>query len=441
MPTIQPIPAIRYATSGPDVSALIAPPYDVLDHVTKPALLRQSEHNIVAVDLPHLPAKALGPDAVYVEAGRRFRAWLDAGVLKADRQPGLFVYQQTYAVDGLTHRRRGVFANVAVQPFGPSTVRGQGGIHPHEQTFAAAKQDRLKLMQATGVQLSPIFGIYSDAGATVATLLEAVIAAGPPMMHGTTPFDQVRHEVWRADDAIAAKLVAALTPADIFIADGHHRYNTALNYLQELERSGAPVPERARYCMFVLVAMQDAGMIVLPTHRVLGGMTGFTFESFRAAAQDRLVIEPFDGADLSSLEAAINSRPAADHAMGLIARDGAGLHLAVAATPNPDPLRERFPQASDAWRSLDVAIVQHVLVEQVCQAAFSPGQAVSWKFPHELSEVEKLVSEGDGQLGVVLRPTPLDAVRRVAEAGELMPQKSTFFYPKLATGLIVNPLS
>ncbi len=445
MPTISAIPAIRYAaaTGGADVSALIAPPYDVLDARTKAALLAQSPENIVAVDLPHLPAKAVGPDETYARAGKTFRGWLDGGVLVRQNDPAMFVYQQTYDVQGRRFQRRGLFANVGVQPFGKSPTPGQGGVHPHEQTFASAKEDRLKLMLATGVQLSPIFGLYSDAQGQVAALLDEVVSSGPATMAGRTPFDGVLHEAWSVSDARrVAGLTAALQPRDIFIADGHHRYNTALNYLDRLKQSGAAVPEAARQCMFVLVAMQDPGMIVLPTHRVLGGMGGFTFTRLVEAARGLLHIAPFDGADPAALEAAIHARPPGEHAMGLVSRrDDGGLHLAIATTAEPDPLRATHPNQSEAWRSLDVAIVQHVIVDRICQPTFSPGQDVAWKFPHELDELMALVKDPAYQLGVIVRPTPLESVRRVAEAGELMPQKSTFFYPKLATGMVINPLA
>lgn len=448
MPKIRPIPTIRYARAadaaagGADVSALIAPPYDVLDASTKGQLLAQSPHNIVAVDLPHLPAKAVGPDETYVRAGETFRNWLASGVLVRESEAAMYVYQQTYEVLGRRYQRRGLIANVGVQPFGPGTATC-GGIHPHEQTFASAKEDRLKLMVATGVQLSPIFGLYSDAQGAVAVLLDEVVSQGPPKMRGTTLFDGVLHEAWAIDAAKSRAFTHAMEPRDVFIADGHHRYNTALNYLAKLEQSGRPVPDTARYCMFVLVAMQDPGMIVLPTHRVLGGMNGFTFEAFVAASRGMLNVTPFDGTDPAALEAAVLARKPAEHAMGLVARgpEGKRLHLAIATTVAPDPLKATHPQQSEPWRSLDVAIVQHLIVERICQPTFNEGRDVMWKFPHELGELMSLLGEPNYQLGVIVRPTPLDSVRRVAEAGELMPQKSTFFYPKLATGMVINPLT
>lgn len=442
MPEIAPIPAITYPPQpgGPtDLSDRIAPPYDVLTPESKAALLRRSEHNIVAVDLPHLPAKTVGPDETYREAGERFRAWLERGVLARRDQPAIFLYQQTYEVGGRRYQRRGVIANVRVQPFGPAPWGdGRGGIFPHEETFSAAKEDRLKLMRATRAQLSPIFGLFSDPDALIVERIDQIRNGYPPTFRGTTA-DGTLHEVWAVDrPGPIEQLQLALRDKDAYIADGHHRYNTALNYRNEVAAGAAAGP--ADWCLFVLVSMQDPGMIVLPTHRVLGNMKRFDFDTFVRVAEGRLKIEPVLGKDLPLLEQAVNSY-AHPHAIGLYnpANPEAPLHIATVV--EPDPLARTHPDRSEAWRQLDVAIVQHLIVEQLCQPNFcEPGEQVAWKFPHALDDLRQLTDGEHYQLGLVLRPTPLDAVRRVSEAGELMPQKSTFFYPKLATGLVINPL-
>ncbi len=466
MPRIQPIDAIVYdAPTGADVSLKIAPPYDVLDAASKADLLARDEHNIVKVDLPHTPAKTLGPDEAYENAGKTFRDWLERGVLVKRDRPALFVYQQTFAVGDVTYKRRGLIANVAVQPFGPAPD-GHGGVYPHEQTFSAAKQDRLKLMTATGAQLSPIFGLYSDPEGRVQPLLDSIADAsggrGGPTAHGHTLVDpDVQHDVWAVDDAdTLSALQDVLRDADVFIADGHHRYNTAINYRQQTIDAGeiaADAPSGghpADWCMFVLISMQDPGMVVLPTHRVLGGMNGFSVEAMVTASYGRLKAEPFAGGDAAALEAALPSH--GPHAMGLVERqDGGQKRLWVLTTTENDPLAATHGDKSEAWRGLDVAVLQHLIVEQVCQPTFGTGdEPLAWKFPHQLSQLGGLLADdpaaagvsGSGktdngyQLGVILQATPLDSVRQVSEAGELMPQKSTFFYPKLATGFVVNPV-
>ena len=441
MPIIRPIPAICYAVpAGGDVSGLIAPPYDVLDEAQKDFLLRRSPHNLVAVDLPHLPAKTVGPDEVYVQAGARFSDWVDRGILERRADACMFVYRQTFTTGGQTHRRLGLVANVPVRPLSDPrrSASAEGSIYPHEQTFSEPKEDRLKLMRATRAQLSPIFGLYHDPDGRTNQLLLQIAQGADPMMHGTTANDGVLHELWSAATH-TQQLSEAMADRDVFIADGHHRYNTAVNYLNEMGATAAGPDHPARFCLFVLVSMQDPGMIVLPTHRALGGMANFNFERFVGAASPGLRVSPFDGSDLAALESALPG--AGPHAMGLVHRQDGQRQLSIATTAHEDPLAGQFADRSLSWRQLDVAIVQHLIVEQVCEPSFcAPGKPVKWRFPHSLDQLDRQLDGDDCQLGLVMQATPLDAVRQVSQAGELMPQKSTFFYPKLATGLVINPV-
>lgn len=433
--------AVRYPTGSPDVSSVVAPPYDVLDGEGKSALLAKSSRNIVAVDLPHIPAKELGPPTAYAAAAALLSEWSASGVLRREAAPVMAVYRQTFEHEGQVHRRTGMFAALDAVPFG---ARKGGGILPHEQTFSGPKEDRLALMRATRTQLSPIFGLHQDERGEATRLLASVCAAQKPDMVALTD-DGTQHEVRLIGGGgpAAEKYATALHGEDVFIADGHHRYNTALNYLAEI----GPVPEGhpARRCMFVLVPMSDPGLVIGPTHRVLGGMTGYSWSAFTTASSGKLTIEPVQGG-LSELHAALLQAPAGRLALW----DFATARGALVRPAQADPLASRFADKPPAWRSLDVAIVQHLIVEGVCEPALNGGQPVKWAFPHSVREVADIgagVERGSGggrgftpQLAVLVRPTPLEAVRSVSRAGVLMPQKSTFFLPKLATGLLLNPL-
>lgn len=197
----------------------------------------------------------------------------------------------------------------------------------------------------------------------------------------------------------------------------------------------------------VLVGMSDPGLVIWPTHRVLGGMREYTFERFAQAAAGMVRLQPVEGG-LDGVSRALDAAPAGENWLGLY--DFESKSAALATPSEPDPLRTRFASKPPAWRTLDVALVQYVLVEQICQPLLNGGEPVKWAFPHTIKEVLEIglgaeTGAGGGagfkaQLAVIVRPTPLDAVRAVSAAGELMPQKSTFFYPKLATGLWINPL-
>jgi len=444
MPRIAAIDAICFSAAlrghePRDISPLISRPYDVLTREDRDRLLARNPQNIVALDLPHYPPKAAGPTATYEAAARQMRQWLAEGVLQRVGRRVLLVYEQIYSYRDRPHVRRGLIANLPVQALG-AAPDGAGGIYPHEQTFSGPKEDRLRLMQATQCQLSPIFGMYTDPEHEVGPILAEAVAR-PPAFCGTTD-DGVAHRVWIVDDErTQQRLRDRLYGKDVYIADGHHRYTTALNYRAHLRSAGA-APPAAGWCMFVLVSMQDPGMLILPTHRVLSGLHNFSIGQFCEAAKDKLKVCRFDSADLAELEAALPH--AEPHAIGRYDPAEADPHrrLWIATPVQDDPLAGLFPNQSRAWRQLDVAIAQHLIVERICQPAFGhPGTPLSWAFPHTLRELQDIADSSGCGLGMVMQPTPLPAVQNVSQAGELMPQKSTFFYPKLASGLVINPLS
>ena len=444
MPTIHPFNALQYLHGRGDVSALIAPPYDVLDNSGKARLLAKNAHNVVAIDLPHTPAKELGPPAAYDGAAALYRRWTADGVL-ARSQPAIFAYRQTTRTAAGESRRCGMAACVDVVPFGP---RAGGGILPHEETFSGPKEDRMALMKATRAQLSPIFGLHADESGAATRLIHTVQAQRAPDLRATSD-DGVLHEVWTITDAPTIKAYQdALSAEDIFIADGHHRYTTQINYLKDLEARGAvPADHPARRSMMVLVGMSDPGLIIWPTHRVVGGMKSYTIDAFIAEAAKHLRLEPLAG-DLAQLDQALNgSDTMGEMRFGI--HDFATGRQYLARPISDDPLAQRFPDKPAAWRKLVVAFLQYTVVEQVCQTALNGGEPVKWAFPHTIPEVAEIGSgvetgagggKGFAQLALIVRPTPLGAVKDVSRANQLMPQKSTFFYPKLATGLFINPL-
>ncbi|MBL8876534.1 MAG: DUF1015 domain-containing protein [Phycisphaerae bacterium] len=443
MPQVFPFRAVQF-TSGPDLSAVVAPPYDVLDVKGKEQLLGRSAANIVGVDLPHVPPKELGPASSYEAAGRQFRQMIESGTLARRGKPAIFAYRQTFEFEGGTHQRCGMAATVDAVAFG---TRDGGGILPHEETFSGPKEDRLALMNATKAQLSPIFGLHADESGAATKLVRSIMTRKPDLT-ARMDYDKVLHEVWVIEDeATIGAYQKALAGEDIFIADGHHRYNTQLNYLKQLEGKGTiGADHAARKCMMVLIGMSDPGLVIGPTHRVLGGMKGYSLEAFRAAAADYLKFEAVAG-DANALNAALKASKT-ENSIGLY--DFATKQGFVVTPVQADPLAQQFSSKPREWRTLDVAIIQYLIVEGICEPKLNGGEAVKWAFPHSVAEVLEIAKgsetgAGGGkgfvpQVALIVKPTPLSAVRAVSRANELMPQKSTFFYPKLATGLFVNPL-
>jgi len=448
MPAIHPFNAVQYNQGQGDVSELIAPPYDVLDFASKKALLDRNAHNAVGIDLPHVPAKELGPDAAYQGASDSYRLMLESGVLTQRETPAIFAYRQSFEFEGKPFQRCGMAITLDTVAFGN---REGGGILAHEQTFGGPKEDRKALMNASACQFSPIFGLHPDEDGSAVAILHGVMESRDADMHADMG-DGIKHEIWTIDDAdTIAKYQASLAGDDVFVADGHHRYNTALNYLGDLESKGDVAADHpARRTMFVLVSMSDPGLAIGPTHRVLGGMEHYTIEKFIEVSQGLLNIEPIAN-DPNEFLPQMDTMAQREHTNVFGVFDYA-TGLCFGAWPAvKDTLEPQFPNQSQAWRNLDVAIIQHMIVEEICQPELNNGDPINWAFPHSIEEViaigkgeetgSSIAGGGKPQLAVIVRPTPLDAVRDISRAGELMPQKSTFFYPKLATGLWFNPLS
>jgi uncharacterized protein (DUF1015 family) len=432
--TIRPFAGIHYAHRPDlDLSNVIAPPYDVLDVKEKAALQAKHPNNIVTVDLPWLPPKTVGPDQAYDGANVTLQAWLSAGVLKRDARPALYPYTQTYDHAGKTFHRRGFFAVVRLSPF------GKGEVVPHEMTYASAIEDRLKLMRATGVQLSPIFGLFSDPNSEVTKTLYAQV--GRPQFDAT--MDGIRNQLWTVNDSgIISKVEDLMARKPVYIADGHHRYTTALQYQKEAEQKNrAPLPPEhpANYCLFSLVSMQDDGLLILPTHRLIGGLQNFDINKFKS-----LVANTFDVAETSYgenevddfIDGELPKQP--PHTFGLY--DGKAKKLYQLTLKNEDVLKPFEPQKSDAWRRLDVAILQRYLLDEVIAPNFGTNKEITKGYTAYANHVAPQVDGSKFQIALLLRSTPLHALEELGKHNEVMPQKSTFFYPKLATGMVINPL-
>ncbi|MEM8782669.1 MAG: DUF1015 domain-containing protein [Planctomycetota bacterium] len=412
MPQFTAIPTLRFPDAA--LTTKIAPPYDVLDEGPKRALLDRDPYNVVAIDLPVTPPKTVGPDAAYDQAAATLSDWLASGALARDDAPAVVAYEQAYEVDGQTMRRRGLFGGVGLEPFNQPR-----GVFRHEMTIAGGIGDRTKLTLATKTQLSPIFGVFSDPEAQVASQLSAYFDDREPDASGTTD-DGTTHRVWWVRDAsVHASLNAFFAGTEVFIADGHHRYTTALELS---ERLGDDLPG-SRQCLFVLVAAEDPGMIVLPTHRVLCGLPGATTAKLAdlLSSHDDFRICAYDDQAMFGLY-----DPATKQTVGV-------------QPTRDDVLAQYLPERPEVWRRLDVAILHEGLIERTLKPMYGPD-CVSFKYTADLSEMKRLADAEPGRLGVVMRSTPLESVMAVSRADEVMPPKSTYFFPKLATGLVMHPL-
>ncbi len=419
MAEIAPFAAIRYELqrAGTDLSHLLAPPYDVLSAGDKQRLLARNSRNIVAIDLPHVPPKEAGPAEAYVHAARTLLTWLSDGTLTREERPALYVYHQLFEFNGRRFVRKKFIARLRLVPF------SKGVVLPHEQTFGGPKEDRLALTRATRCNLSPIFGLFSDPADAVG---RAFIDCTSKPPDATAILDGVENRLWIVTDAETIESVcAALADKVVYIADGHHRYGTAMMYRDELaEHDGGPLPYEhpANFTMFVLGSMDDPGCLILPYHRVLVASLG------QAPLRAEQLIEvwsagvsqvPTDSADLVLFEGA------SGRSFGLTFADRARMNKLA-------------PDRGAAWRQLDAAYLHRYLLDELIPSRWR-GPAPALRYVNSADDARKLATTENG-VALLMRPTPMAQLRAVSETGDLMPQKSTYFYPKLATGLTINPL-
>ncbi len=431
MPEIQPFRAIRYnsARFGSDWTVLVAPPYDVLTADDKARLLQQSPFNIVGVDMPFVPPRQAGPPEVYRQAAETLREWLAEGVLARDEKPAIYVYHQSYRWGGRDYTRRMLLAAMRLEEF------GKGRVLPHELTHGGPKEDRLMLMRATRCQLSPVFGLYSDPSNAVAGVLDR----GAKPADVTAALGEVVHRMWIETDADAIRQVSTrLAGTAVYIADGHHRYSTALNYRNEAAAAAGGALSADHPANFVLIglcAMEDPGCVILPTHRVLSGLGGLK------AADLMRVWAPvcsFAPAELPAGATARLIEPGAPHDIALYAPEEKRYY--VGTFTNRGLLERLSPDRSRAWRALDLAYLHRCMFEESLTAGALKGSPPGVAYTPSIEEAERMAA-ATGGVAILVKPTAMAELRAVADANDFMPQKSTFFYPKLATGMVVYPLA
>ncbi len=415
MPEIRPFKALRYdfAAYNGDLSKVLAPPYDVLNQADKDALLAKDEHNIVAIDLPHIPPKEEGPQQAYLDAQFALDMWEAQGVLVREQQPAIYAYNQTFEVDGAKYTRHQLIVTMRLHEF------EEGVVLPHEKTFGGPKADRLALTKETRCNMSPVFGLYTDPENKVGKAVESVVNGKPDAVANVEGVD---NQVWViTDEAIVKQVANVLADKNVFIADGHHRYTTALNYrahVRDLLEDKMDDNHPANYIMIVLVSMDDPGCVIQGYCRMLSG-EGVTAESLKAAWADGVEEVGEGEADLTLYEGKTKSRVYLKFT-----------NRAILDTLAPD----RHP----SWRKLDVAYLHTYLIDKLAVEKFGTAPTIGYV---KSAEVACKRAEEDSSVAVLPNATPMEQLREVSLANELMPQKSTFFYPKLATGWTINSLS
>ena len=418
MAEVQPLRALHYDLRAVgSLDAVTAPPYDVIDDAMRAQLVAKSPFNVVEIDLPVAP----GGGDPYLHAQTTFEAWRQGSIVTHDREPALWPATQDYTTpDGEQRTRRGFLCRVRVEDYGPGRIR------PHERTQPGPKEDRLNLTRATRANLSPIFSLFPDAEGAAWAALEPSTSGAP--FGSATDADGTTTTVWRcADEAAVAAVRDALSGAELLIADGHHRYETARVYAEEVGGEG-----EHRYTLMFLCSMSDPGLTVLPTHRLLTALDGKR-DALRAAIGASFEVEPVDRGALAPEQAGGDGSIEFGYLDGqsserLTLRDPAAADRVLAGKPA-------------AYRRLDTALLEGLILKEALGLSEDDiARQAGVTYAKSTQAALDAVDSGRADAAFLLRATPVEQVREVAAEGESMPPKSTFFHPKVPTGLIFNPL-
>jgi uncharacterized protein (DUF1015 family) len=371
-----------------------------------------------------------GEQNVYTRARDYYHAWLDSGHLLRDPAPAFYAYQQTFSLpNGTVLTRKAFVAALELVDF------SEGIVLPHERTLAGPKVDRLNLTRAIAANFGHIFMLYPDPENRINALFDAAIAGREPTADVRELFEKdVRQQFWVVSDPeVNAQVVAEMAPKrGLIIADGHHRYETALNYRAEMRAQEPDAPANAgfNYRMVTLVSMDDPGLTILPTHRLMHSYTAKTAAQILEDAAQYFEVTPL--ADRAALEAALAQATASDRRLGFY--DGAYYLLCL---KDPQIMAQVVPDRAEEWRILDVSILHEILIERVMGISKAQVEAkANIDYHRDLSLAISQVDAGQALCMYIMNPTRMAEVKACSEKGEKMPQKSTDFYPKVITGLV-----
>jgi uncharacterized protein (DUF1015 family) len=434
MAVLRPFRGIMYNPRRVDLSRVVAPPYDVISHNDQARYYAQDPHNVVRLIAGEVRLTDSADDNKYLRAASFFSRWLEEGILSRESQPSLYIYRHEF-VDPTSSKaktRHGILGVVGLEPFGSTIL-------PHEQTHPRAKADRLSLTRAVQANLSPIFSMYEDPKRAVQPVLELSLRGRPRFSFDT---DGEQHSVWSVSDPAAVqRLVEALHPSHLYIADGHHRYETALNFRNRMRGDHPEAPPEAafNFVLMLLVDVRDPGLTILPTHRLLHGLEGFDPEALlgRLRTRHRVVERTNPKALLAALQ-----EPTPGHRIAMALSGAPPSPLWGGSGRGYYTIDIELSIPADPVSRLDVSVLHREILQQelgLQDALLEQEHFVSYSRDVEAS-LER-VREGGAQAAFLLRPPAVSDVIAVAQAGQVMPQKSTYFYPKPASGIVFNPLS
>lgn len=424
---IKPFRGLRYSSkAGEDIVSLLAPPYDVISTDLQNELLKKNSYNIVRLILGKKYDSDSDKNNRYTRASWLLKRWMSTRILQRDEKEAFYVYSQSYTTEGQTKTRVGFIARKKLEEYGSSVV-------PHEDTLSDPKTDRLNLIRACECNFSQIFGLYTDKEKTIDAILNEIIKNAPDT--DATTDDGVQHRLWVVSGSdYIKKLTEAMEGKSILIADGHHRYESALQYYKEASEKGE-APEDVKYVMMYLTNSESEGFTILPTHRLVYNLQDLNPNKFLKKVSRYFEVEDIPSSDShrnDEAEKVIQQKLSMAKApsFGLYSGEGKYHFLKYTASVKGGPLEK-----------LDVVILQNkILTGPLGIKSSELASETNVNYSQNINETAEKVDSGDFQLAFFLNATPVEHMWEVTKAGRKMPQKSTYFYPKLISGFVINPL-
>ena len=420
MATVKEFSALRFTDKAGDISSLCCPPYDIISPAEKEQFLKQNEHNIIKLELPGEKSEN------YETAKQVFAQWMKDGVIKTDDREALYIYEEKFTVRGKEYAFKGFVCRVQLAEFSENIVL------PHEETLSKAKTDRFNLLNATGCSFSQIYSLYSDSlGETSACLAE--LSNRTPDISFTDSAN-VTHSLWIAEKSDKTQEIChQFENRKLYIADGHHRYETALNFRRYVKENGLNIPD-SEYVMMFLVNMENDGLVVFPTHRIVRDLNNFSSACLLEKCEKYFEVQKIEKTDVQDfLDSAFS---AGDKAFAFY--DGTATYaLKLRDITVMDNL---LPEKSEALRRLDVTVLHSLVLEEMLGIdKENMAKQINLTYTRSFDEAYAAV-DASADCCFILNPTKVGEIADVAAAGEKMPQKSTYFYPKLITGLVMNKI-
>lgn len=406
------------------IEELVCPPYDIISDRQREEYIKTNPHNIIRLELPK-------GDDKYNKAAEILKDWLEKGILVKEDKPAIYIYEEEFTAYGERKTIKGIICRVKLEEF------SKGIILPHEFTLSKAKEDRLNLMKATNCNFSQIYSLYMDGGKNTLGKIDSLSKSEPDIQLQDN--DNVTHRMWIIKDEKAiADICSDFTDRKLYIADGHHRYETALNYRNYLREQGlAKEGDACDYQMMMLVDMEHPGLVVFPTHRLVRNLDSFNAERVIDGCKEYFDVT--EHSDINTIESTLMELYNQGKKAYAFYCGGSSYKLLVLKDTNI--IKKLLPNASTATQQLDVTILHTLILEKIFGIdAENMAKQINLTYTKIFDEAISSVQQGNSQCAFILNPTRVSEIREVASNGEKMPQKSTYFYPKMITGLVMNQL-